>query len=410
MVRILFLIGIALGCTGLSTFAQITPATSLWQGALKRNDGKEIIFLFELQQQQNKTLLDIRNASEKLRVDSVVFKGDSVFIVMPVFESTLMAKVLENGNWQGVWRKGTAGPDQLMPFYAQRTDEGRFKTIKGKSWENISGRWQAGFTGNNTTVPAIGEFRQAGDLVSGTFLTPTGDYRYLEGVVTGDSLILSSFDGGHAYLFTATVKDKRTITDGMFYSGPKARRQWSAVKNDKASLPDDGLEQGLQPIAGPLDFTFTDLDGNRVSIKDERFRNKVVIIQLMGSWCPNCMDETAFLSAYYNNRDKDVEIISLAYEYTTDFERSRKSLNKFRRYFNVRYPMLITNVSVTDSLRTQKTLPQLPPIEVFPTTVFVDKKGIVRKIDTEFFGPGTGRYYEDYKKRFYRTVKRLVRE
>ena len=123
-----------------------------------------------------------------------------------------------------------------------------------------------------------------------------------------------------------------------------------------------------------MDFVFSDIDGNKVSINDVRFRNKVVIIQIMGSWCPNCLDETKFLSDYYDkNGSRGVEIVSLAYEYSTDFQRSQKSVRKFQQLFNVKYPMLITGVAVGDSLRTEKTLPQLTPIKAFPTTIFLGK-------------------------------------
>jgi hypothetical protein len=76
----------------------------------------------------------------------------------------------------------------------------------------------------------------------------------------------------------------------------------------------------------------------------------------------------------------------------------------------VQYPMLITGVTVNDSLRTEKTLPQLTPIKVFPTTVFLGKDGRVKKIDTGFYGPGTGIYYEEYKKNFYATITALQKE
>jgi len=131
----------------------------------------------------------------------------------------------------------------------------------------------------------------------------------------------------------------------------------------------------------------------------------------MGSWCPNCMDETAFLSDYYNrNRQRGIEIVSLAYEYSTDQNRSLKTLKKFQQRFNVQYPMLITGVTVADSLRTEKTLPELTPIKFFPSSVVLDKQGRVRKLDTGFNGPGTGEHYLEYKREFEDTINRLLRE
>ncbi len=129
----------------------------------------------------------------------------------------------------------------------------------------------------------------------------------------------------------------------------------------------------------------------------------------MGSWCPNCLDETKFLSDYYNqNQGRGIEIVSLAYEYSTDFQRSQKSLRKFQQLFNVKYPMLITGVSVADSLRTEKTLPQITPIKGFPTTIFLDRKGNVQEIHASFYGPGSGKHYEEFKMEFFATVEGLL--
>ena len=123
-----------------------------------------------------------------------------------------------------------------------------------------------------------------------------------------------------------------------------------------------------------LNFTFKDLSGKPVSINDARYKNKVVIIQLMGSWCANCLDETKFLSDYYqHNHARGVEVIALAYELTTERERSKKSIEKFQKLFNVQYPMLITGVAASDEQKTEKTLPQLTLIKSFPTTIFIDK-------------------------------------
>ncbi|HVU85232.1 MAG TPA: TlpA disulfide reductase family protein, partial [Puia sp.] len=147
------------------------------------------------------------------------------------------------------------------------------------------------------------------------------------------------------------------------------------------------------------------------SVKDSRFRDKVLIIQIMGSWCPNCMDETRFLSDYYKaNHRRGVEIIALAYERATDFGESRKALQSFRKRLGVTYPILVTGVAVSDTLKTEKTLPQITRIAGFPTTLFIDKKGSVRKISTGFNGPGTGDHYEIFQKEFNELVDGLLKE
>ena len=161
----------------------------------------------------------------------------------------------------------------------------------------------------------------------------------------------------------------------------------------------------------PLKFSFPDLNGEIISVGDNRFRNKVLVIQLMGSWCSNCMDETGFLSDFYQkNKKRGIEIIGLAYEYSTDTSRSRKSLQKFQKRFHIEYPVLITGVTASDSLRTHKTLPQLQKMDNFPTTLFLDKSGRVRVIDSGFNGPATGEHYTEQIRKFNAIVDELLSE
>ncbi len=380
-----------------------------WRGQLFREDGNKIPFHFDIKTENRKTVLYVINAGEKIRVDKIRETKDSVFIEMPVFESAFKIKKLSAEKWEGVWTKGGSVKTQVMPFIAE-AQQNINPTVLQPAIADITGRWAVTFVKNKELYkPAIGEWQQKGSTLIGTILTPTGDYRYLTGVVNGDSLQLSTFDGAHAFLFTAKVNNDRQITGGMFYSGAVSAEPWVAEKNEKAVLPDLAamyLKEGEER----LNFKFPDLNKKPVSITDARFKNKVVIVQIMGSWCPNCMDETAFLSDYYNcNKQKGIEVIGLAYEYSTDFERSKKSIEKFKKRFNVQYTMLNTGVAVSDSLRTEKTLPQLTPIQSFPSMIFLDKTGKVAKIHTGFEGPGTGLHYEEFKKEFEATIVRLLK-
>jgi peroxiredoxin len=379
-----------------------------WLAELHRPDGIRIPFHFTARSLKDPAGWVIRNAAEKIRLNGFERSGDSVVGPMPVFESRFVFQIKGN-SLAGRWEKGGAYRTVSMPFTAA-AGKSRFQPGKAPAYA-ISGRWQVLFFKNQRTDTAVAEFKQRGSHITGTFLTPTGDYRYLEGVVQGDSLYLSAFDGSHAFLFTARISAKNSITGGQFYSGATGQQAWTAEKNAGAHVPTASSAMYVKPGEEKLRFRFRDLDGGYVSMEDERFRNKVVIVQLMGSWCPNCMDETAFLSDYYDqNRQRGVEVVSLAYEYSTNWERSRRSLQKFRDRFNVQYPILNTEVTVTDSLRTEKTLPGLSPIRMFPSTIITDKKGLIRKIDTGFNGPGTGEHYLQYKRELEGLVNKLLAE
>jgi thiol-disulfide isomerase/thioredoxin len=385
--------------------------TGSWRAILQRPDGQQIVFNFVTVVEKNKQQLYVINGSERLLVDSIKREGDSLWINMPFFASRFIARVLPDGNLEGTYSKSYGDRKQEIPFYAVYGNSERY-TAPAKPVYNITGNWETIFNKGKSQEQAIGVFEQTGNgKVTGTFRVSTGDYRYLEGIVSGDSLKLSGFDGGHAILFIAKLDNDSTIARADYYSGLAGHETWTARKNTRVQLPDSYEQTKLKPGETRLNFRFPSTKGDTVSIQDEPYKNKVVVVQILGSWCPNCMDETAFLSEYYKlHRQEGVEIIGLAYERTTDFAESKRALEPFQKRFAVQYPFLVTGVSVSDTLRTRKTLPQLEIIKAFPTTIFIDKKGTVRKIHTGLDGPATGKYYEAFKQEFNEEINTLLKE
>lgn len=397
----------------LSTAAQfVDNSYNSWKVMLERKDGKFVPFILKRKMDKGRTVLYIINANEKILITTVKIAGDSMFFSMPAFESSFRVKFQPNGDLVGTYIKGTSGNTQYWPLHAYAKMKHRFAELEGDAKNNISGKWDVSITRANGTIrKALAMFEQKGNKLTGSFLTPAADYRYLEGIVKGDSVFLSGFDGDNIHLFEAQIINKNKISGGVFYNGYISKETWTAEKNNAVALPEISDPTRLRESFKKLDFAFRDLKGNLVSINDEKYKNKVVVIQLMGSWCANCLDETRFLSNYYNSdRPKDVEIIALAYELTTDRDRSIKSVAKFQKLFDVKYPMLITGVTAGDDKKTEKTLPQLTTIKSFPTTIFLNKNGNVSEIHTEFYGPGSGEYYIESKNKFYETVKRLLKE
>ena len=394
--------------TSVSFVFTTTAQQGNWVAQIHRPDGNNIVFTFDWKTENGKPVWYIKNAAEKIKVQNITAAGDSLIVQLPVFESQFRIAV-SNNIVNGVWIKRGAVKTQVLPFKAT-PGTNRFAS-SGNPTQNISGRWAVTFGEGANAESSVAEFVQKGNLLTGTFLNASGDYRYLEGIVTKYSLLLSGFDGGHAYLFKALIENGNTISNGKFYSGGGGKENWVAVKNSAAKLATESVAMFTKAGQETLDFTFKNLEGNPVSIHDDRFKNKVVIIQIMGSWCPNCMDETAFLSEYYSkNKQRGIEVIALAYEYTTDWQRSLNSLKKFQQRFNVQYPILNTEVTVGDSLKTEKTLPQVTSIKSFPSAIILDKKGKIRKLDTEFNGPATGIHYVEYKKEFEQTINNLLKE
>lgn len=385
--------------------------SGIWRATLKTNSAAEIPFNFELIDSAGTKHIDIINGDERFRVDEITFTSDSVFIKMPLFDSEIKAK--NKGNvLSGHWIKHLADSDAVMVFDARAGNDWRFFKANKSQDENIAGRWSTTFTSLDSadTTIAVGEFRQENGRLLGTFLTSTGDYRFLEGTVSDNKLYLSCFDGGHAYLFTGNLLNDSTIVDGKFYSGFAGIENWNARKDENAILPDAYSLTALKKGFDKIDFTFPALDGRKVSLSDEKYKNKIVLVQFLGSWCPNCMDETAYLVPFYNKyKDKGVEIIGLAYERTKDFERSKKNVARLRDRLNVPYELLITGFT-NDKAEVATSLPMLNNFEAFPTLMIIDKKGIVRKIHTGFSGPGTGEHYAKFVQEFEQTIDDLLAE
>jgi thiol-disulfide isomerase/thioredoxin len=272
----------------------------------------------------------------------------------------------------------------------------------------MSGKYAIRFADRPDSLLSVGVFEQQGNKLTGTVLTRTGDYRYLEGMVDGKEMKLSAFDGEHAYLLTATIQGD-SLTNGKFWSGKAKGRSWSAIKDPDAALPDPASLTYLKKGYDKIDFRFPGAESGTVSLQDPKYKNKVVILQLSGTWCPNCMDETKFLAPWYEkNKYRGVEIIGLAYEKKPDLDYARERVQKMKQRLNVGYDYAIAGTADNESA--SKSLPMLNQVMSFPTTIFIDRAGKVRKIHTGFSGPGTGRYYTDFVEEFNLFVDKLINE
>ena len=377
-----------------------------WQGKLIRNDKQEIPFTLLI---EKKNTLYLVNASEKILVDDIKKKGDSIEIHFPFFGAGLVIKKNTPHFLQGYYFKKQPDKNTFISFEAVYGDK---KLISNTNSTNITGIWEVSFENKNGIEKGVANFSQNSDgKVTGSFLTITGDYRFLAGFVKNDTLQISGFDGGFASYFTANFKNDSTLINGKFYFGASSITNWSAIKNESATLPDEYNYSHLKAGESSLNFSFLSMDGKKISIQDAQYKGKVVIIQILGSWCPNCMDETSFLVDYYNkNKKRGVEVIGLAFEKTTNFEEAKKELSYFKKRFNPSYPILITGVTPSDPLRVEKTLPQIDKIAAFPTTIFINKKGEVTKIHTGYNGPGTGKFYTSFKLAFNKLVDEMLAE
>jgi thiol-disulfide isomerase/thioredoxin len=374
-----------------------------WRAVLKIKEDIELPFNFQIT--KNAELI-IQNAEEKIVVKDIVYNGSNVSIYFPVF-STYVEAVIKDNNLEGYWINPEK-KDYKIPFFAQHGRNERFAAAEKTALADVNGKWEVTFSpGTENEYKAIGLFKQQSHKVTGTFLTETGDYRFLEGQMEEGSLKLSCFDAAHAFLFTSNVK-KDSIFNGIFYSGKHWNESWIAVRNDNFVLSDSDTLTYLTKGYEKLDFNFPDEKGIITSLSDADYKNKAIIVQIMGSWCPNCMDESVYLSEVYSKyKSKGLEIIAIDYEIRNDFEVFKRNVARMKEDLGINYKIVFGGTSKKSEAA--KTLPMLNHIMSYPTTIFIDRKGKIKKIQTGFNGPGTGKIYEDYKKSTNKLIEKILK-
>lgn len=381
--------------------------TGIWRAVIQ-SPGGELPFGLDIARQNDSTFTVYAiNGQERLLMDDAHLQGDSLRIPMRMFDAEIIAKA-QDSVLAGYYRKQATGRTVQLDFAAAQGPTYRFAPSRAGASVNMTGKWDVTFYGEKDSSRAVGVFGQDGNELTGTFLTPTGDYRYLAGSVEGDRFSLSCFDGTNLYLFKGSVDTATRQISGEFWSGDRGYRKWTAMRNDKAALPDANTFTMLKKGYDAVSFSFPDPSGKQISLNDAKYKGKVVIVQILGSWCPNCMDETNFLAPWYDkNKSRGVEIIGLAFEKSNDIAVSGPKIERMKQRFNMRYDVLLAGLNDSTASRS---LPMLEKIKGYPTTIFIDRKGEVRRIHTGFSGPGTGKYYDEFTEEFNLFTDKLLAE
>jgi peroxiredoxin len=371
--------------------------------------GGELPFGLDLVQQESHVVGYLVNGQERLLLSEVKIAGTHLEIRMPGYENVLTADATGDQLQGEIFLVKLGGKNQHVPLHATLGESYRFFASPATDNADLSGRWAVNFIDDSGPPEvAVGEFSQVHDVVSGTFLTATGDHRFLAGQVKGDEVFLSTFDGAHVFLYKAKILSDGSLA-GDFWSGMAFHEKWTGKRDAGAQLPDAYGLTAMRPGTQHFDFAFPDLSGKTVSSQDPQFRGKVLIVALAGSWCPNCHDEAAFLAPLYEDyRGKGLEIVSLMFEHFGDFPRAAEATQRFRQHYGIEYTTLIAGISNKDEAA--KKLPMLQSFVAFPTTIFIDRKGNVRKIHTGYSGPATGDHYEQFVKEVKITLDQLLAE
>lgn len=280
---------------------------------------------------------------------------------------------------------------------------------------SIAGDWQFTFSassGDPETEPsAPAHFTADGSHVEGTIAPISGDYGMLSGTLGAGSsgeLHLSRFDGIHMLRLDGKFVSSDRI-EGIFHIAVGHTLTFVAIRSATSQGFDEAEHlTSVENPAEPFRFHGVDATGATITQDAPAFRGKVVLVDIFGTWCPNCHDEAPILQWLYAKfHERGLQIVGLSYEYVDDTARSQRLIGIYRRKYSIAFPLLLAGT--TDSGQIAATLPQLRNFGAYPTTIFLDRHGRVRLIHAGFSGPATGRM-DEIRQSFERTIVKLLDE
>ena len=380
-----------------------------WRGVLTVPGG-DLPFGLEIARDGERNVAWLVNGPERVKIDGVEVTAGFVAMRMPGYPHRLEAHLVD-GRLEGeVAFLRPGGETKTAHLVGMRGQNWRFFPTPAEQYADFAGRWAMTFRDPDSGAESTGvaELSQQGHLVTGTVLRESGDDRYIAGEARGDTIFLSRFDGGSAFLYLARLAEDGSLT-GEFRTGTGGFRVLHGKRDPDARLADVTSLTTMKSGAAPLQFTFPDLDGQPVSLADERFRGKVVIVTIGGTWCPNCHDEATFLRDFLpGRRAQGLEAVQLMFEYTQDFASASASVRNFVNKFDIDYPVLIAGTYGPGEL--QKALPQIEKFYAYPTMLVLGRDGRVRYTHTGFSGPATGAHYEEFAAEFAVLIDGLLAE
>ena len=274
----------------------------------------------------------------------------------------------------------------------------------------LFGRWKVVFEpGTPNEEVLVGVFQQEmNGRIFGSFLSETGDYRYLHGYAANGKLHLQTYTGYWAFVVEADLNGSNEMT-GVFYSGGKSSTPFKATRDETVQLRNEAeLTYLIKRDERVVLNNLIKLNGRKTNL-DFSKKGQVTLIQIMGTWCPNCIDETNLLRALKETYGpKGLEIVALGFEVGNDSKKQRSRLKKFAKDLQVNYPVYLAGTSSKEAAAAY--FPMLNGIMSFPTSILVDRQGKIIAIHTGFSGPATGTAYTELVEKFKQEIEGALNE
>ncbi|GAA4442969.1 hypothetical protein GCM10023091_30690 [Ravibacter arvi] len=384
--------------------------TGDWRGVFWVDD-EPVPFLFKLSATDGKTSFVVPGGSREDHYEVSYVGNDSIHVSPETFEYRLFAKIQPDGRLTGEYRDLTPGnTSRVLRFEAEQNKNYRFvrPEDRKKPAADLTGNWSLKIAERQgDAANRVATLLQEGNDLKGIVLAITGDTGDLAGEISGDEFWLSGFSGMGVTLVKGKIDQSGKISGSIGF-GTKALH-FSGERNESAALADAYSLTYLKPGFRELEVRLPNLKGDTVSTTDSRYKGKVLVIEILGSWCPNCRDQIEFLNPWYEkNKDRGVEVLGVAFEMKDDFALAGKLLGRMIDRYDIGYEILYGGT--TDSTNVQSKFKALNRFLAFPTTIVVGRDGKVKAIHTGFSGRGTGKFYEEFVVRWNREMDKWLAE
>jgi thiol-disulfide isomerase/thioredoxin len=393
----------ALALTAWASFAQAKPLAGLWDGKIKYDD-LVVEFPIKLSGSGQDVSGSFFNGDERVTSTHGTATGDALVLEFADYATQLNAREQD-----GVLR-GTYG-NKLVGIHEIELRRHRRAPTSGAGAPDISGLWTLPLESPKGEHAWRFIVRQHRSQVSASILRVDGDTGVLSGRYEDGQFVLNHFDGGRPLRVTIVPRQDGELD--VMLRGPHApSRTLTAVRPTEAlakGVPSPSVFTGHTTMRNPnepLRFSFPDLSGKLVSSSDPQFAGKVLLVNITGSWCPNCHDEAPFLVEMYRRYHAlGLEVVALDFEEEEQF-RNPTRLPAFIKHYEIDYTYLLAGV--TSELAAK--IPQADRLNAWPTTFFVGRDGRVRTIHTGFAAPASGAFHTQLRQEFTGTVERLLAE
>lgn len=384
------------------------PQESMWTGNVTLTEGKQLPFQMVLNFKTAPASGYFLVSSEQTPIPEVYQRGDSVILAISEYGAAIQC-VWQDNKLTGKFLRFRADTLSLAIEAVPASTPTTAPTKSEKAMEvPLVGKFQVYFQ-NGTAIDSAtsAKFWAKGDSIFGTFVAPDGDYGLMMGKQEGDHVQLNRFTGWQANVLD--MKREAGNWSGKYYARSNPPTSFTLQPRIAAAkeIP-GGKKTRMKNPKKPFVFSGVTITGDTLTNLDKRFKGKVLIVDIMGTWCHNCMDEAPLLQQLYKEFNAGgLEIVGLSFELKNDFALARKNLLLYQERYGINFPLLFCGTT-EDTNVDARLRSQVDNFFAYPTTFFIDRRGIVQHIHVGFKGPGTGDEYQQEIQAFYDIVKKMV--